>query len=1257
MGFRFGSEEQGITPDGRFMEEEMASSSIASGFTYGNGDKESVRGFLHNNQDVNPLEMKNYYQAAEDIHDPKKGFWRGVVDNTMTVFETIGIPFQIGTQLLSKGDWRKAIPSYLAKEQWAKDNIHHETVMSADVLSVWSDGALDEYYEKHDPISMAGEAAIKIASFAPDIFLDPLTYVPVAGAVNVVRKALPIAMRAEFTGRIALKTLKVTHAREAFGVAKKFLAKATKNALDNPGEKTNRVLKAAEKNYATMDEHFNATLSYAKLANEGEHFIPKVTMPKNGAQQKLGAPWSATDQQQASKAYLDDFKAMRDTVRGVDDDVALHNATAQGLDDSGQIADGFAQLIIGTDPSHIKFRQPGVSDFYNSANLPPGVAQSSLDGHLKPAIAALRKTAEEAIEDADVILRGVTAPPEGTVYAKLNKADKEKYSIWRAATKKKEQNESWLDDLVGDPGDAKNNIKPRDPRIPDSLLNKDGLAEELLPASYRRSPLEADDYLGDQWGEKVGRTVAGVMLYPKAIMKMPPAWFNSAVREPSRVLSEQSPEMRLRMVDGLTQYNFGVNTVRKELESIFSNAGIYTDGKTRSAIKGLFVTNPRGKVDKDKASQLFHLLDSEFAGVTPTADSIAKAQKAFAELSAEASPEMMKAHGEMRKLLAHMGDTLDLPNDKLVEGYVPRMRDFASDFMNDAWTENGSLPPDMEGTTGKSFWGQLMDRRGNSTEGVETDIVKIMDSYSRGYGRKMYLEPMNQDLTHMARLTGIADPSRAWISKYTEQMVKNINGEASAVNVWASNILGGKNSHLAKSAAGMTATLGYSAALTGNMRYPVMSILQSLNTTSAKYGPLRTLRGVGKMMTAKGKAEAQASGVNKEINQIYQGVSSLAARAKVPGTKSIQDTEFYIRGLTYHAALGDELTARGFKSIDDVAEIGQRQSIIAHAVRETEEANHVFGSIGRPVGFSRLSGTGATVATQFFSFPFKQTETLANIALDNPGQFMDYLYVAGKIQTAAADGLNIDVSNYTGIGFVTDIPEILSGDRETIPVNAMSNMHQLVFAGLSAMNNPDDAVAVQDAEKAFAGAFEMMMPGTVGADQYYRGFNELRDIVTTGETQVRKSRRHSVDALVRSGLGQGSFSELKFGELSYSKDSSGLASIFTGMTTIEGKIEREVQQSTYKRSQQTRALQVSLTDELWDITRTGNDDPRRVNDLVSQLRATGVDYKDLSAIKDRQTKIGYAANMTVRAREGILTNEKEKSIAGFTRAQAESSSR
>jgi hypothetical protein len=1235
----------------------LNSSDIAGGTTYGNGNADSVDRFMLDRQ-VAPSGMGEYYRAAEDMHDPGKGFWAGLLDKGMAVFDTLAIPQQIGYQLLTGGDWRKAIPSFFAKEEWAKNNIHHEIVLASDVLNVWSDGELDKWYQDDSILGMVGEVAFKTATFAADVFTDPLTYVPMGGAVRLARKTLPAGVQAELAGKVALRTQKPAHAAEGLSRANKFALAAQKKvddlaAKNAPAEaqaEAQRVNTAAQRNLVTQQANADAVGQFNATAKPGEVVVPKAPMPEGGRQRPLGTPYSQAEQEVAAAQYLKDHKTIRATVLGMEDDVSAHNTVVMGQDNVAQASEGIAQIIIGTHPDAVFIRNPRMSHYYNAANLPPkGVQQSSIDGFLAPQIKSLVKVVERNIQKADDALDDIMFEGDPDVaWATLSPDAKVQLAPWKKQHDIKRKNEKWLDELLGD-ADNPDVKQRRDPRVPRSLIEDQG-AESLLPAGYRRSPLEAKDYLEDQFGAKA-RRMGGIALYPKSVMPMPPAWFNHVFREPTRVLAEQSPEMRTRMMDGLAQYSFGLNTVRKQTHSIFEEAGILKSGGTKNKIKRMFVHNPKGTVDKEKSTELFNLLNAGWAGIEPTAEKIAKTKKAFDEAYAAASPEMQKAHDDMRALFDSMGLKLDIPKDMMIDGYVPHVRELADNFLDASWTAKGQLPPDFEGLSGgKVHWASLMERRG--ADFVETDMVKIMDMYTRGYARKLYIEPLNQDLGHMARLLGMADPEKAWLGGYTDDIIKNLNGTPSAISKIASNMIGPDNARLAKSSAGAVAALGYSAALTGNLRYPVMSMLQALNTTSAKYGPLRTLKGLARSMSPEGRMQARAAGIDNEITQIYEGVTSLAGRLRSPATPAIAQVEFNIRGLTYHAALGDELARRNYRHIDEVVEEAERQSIIASAVRETEEANHVFGAIGRPVGFSRVSKTGATVATQFMSFPFKQTETLIGIGMENPGVLLDYMYMAGKLQTAAADGLNIDISEYVGINFIKDIPEVLSGERETIPLKAMSNMHKLLST-IPQMMDGISPVEGREAKDAFFDSVEMMIPGKTGAQQWYRGFNELNDIRQGKSSPVRKARRTDLEALSLVALGRGSYNELKFGELSYEKDQSGFASILSGMNTIEAKIERDVSQATFARKQNIRSVQVKLTEEIWDKVRTGNDRPAEIKALVDQLRALGVNYKDLSAIEDRETKIGYAANMSVKMRDGLGTPT-EQALKDQTRTNVES---
>jgi hypothetical protein len=186
--------------------------------------------------------------------------------------------------------------------------------------------------------------------------------------------------------------------------------------------------------------------------------------------------------------------------------------------------------------------------------------------------------------------------------------------------------------------------------------------------------------------------------------------------------------------------------------------------------------------------------------------------------------------------------------------------------------------------------------------------------------------------------------------------------------------------------------------------------------------------------------------------------------------------------MTFHAALGDILTEYGVKNLDEITDMATRDAIIGAAARSTEEINHIFGVIGKPAVMGRVSTTGSMVATQFMSFPFKQTETLMNIAMDNPGHFMQYLHLSGKIAYAAAHDQNISVSEYVGGGYIEDLADIFRNQKRTIPMQTIDNMLKVVD-GLWRASTGEGLSALYDAQNAFFKSVEMMVPAKVGLEQ------------------------------------------------------------------------------------------------------------------------------------------------------------------------------
>jgi len=234
-----------------------------------------------------------------------------------------------------------------------------------------------------------------------------------------------------------------------------------------------------------------------------------------------------------------------------------------------------------------------------------------------------------------------------------------------------------------------------------------------------------------------------------------------------------------------------------------------------------------------------------------------------------------------------------------------------------------------------------------------------------------------------------------------------------------------------RTAMGVTALI-YSSVLGGSGRYFPMAVATGLATTGSKYGIFGSLRGILTMMTPDGRALAKQAGLDKQWVQIMEDaawtkIGKLATNmptfngVTVVGP-SISATENMIRGWTYHAALGDLMRKQGFQNWDEVVEAGFGRAYLHESLRITEEVNHLFGQLGKPPAFHRLSKSGSVAGTQFLSFIPKQTEELLAQTLENPGKVAQYMMISGYLQRVAAK-VGLDVSDYVGTGFLPQSPD------------------------------------------------------------------------------------------------------------------------------------------------------------------------------------------------------------------------------------------
>jgi hypothetical protein len=431
-------------------------------------------------------------------------------------------------------------------------------------------------------------------------------------------------------------------------------------------------------------------------------------------------------------------------------------------------------------------------------------------------------------------------------------------------------------------------------------------------------------------------------------------------------------------------------------------------------------------VNREVSEQLFDLLN------TSRRDEPTK----FAKLYDELTPVQQEAHDAIREMLdldASMLGIADNP-DRFIDGYIHHVFDRSWEGRAEHMPEFRHMSKD-----GRIFFRALLERQGR--EGFVPDAAVALDLYSRGIGRKLHLEPALEKVLSRAKYISQRDKN-PFVWYYTQMAVDAVKGRPSAIGQHVDRLLMGVGNKLGYNyqpgdAGRATMAVGsaiYGALLGGNRRYPIMAMATSLSTTGARYGTFRTIKGLMASATPEGQAIFKMTGLDQQWNEIFSTVGGANADGIInklsragermsrirPAAPSVQDSEAMIRGMTMWAHIDHVLNNLGKQNLADLPLMQQRQ-VVAESVRASEEINHIFGPLGRPPGFTRASRSMTALGTQFLSFGPKQTETLAQIAAENPGNILRFMMLSGYIARVASEDLGVNVRDYVGVGYTGDM--------------------------------------------------------------------------------------------------------------------------------------------------------------------------------------------------------------------------------------------
>lgn len=521
-------------------------------------------------------------------------------------------------------------------------------------------------------------------------------------------------------------------------------------------------------------------------------------------------------------------------------------------------------------------------------------------------------------------------------------------------------------------------------------------------------------------------------------------------REPMRFFDTYDPETSEMLRGSYLRFKRDNEAWNEQILTMAEEAGVVTRRSKwdpRSHFKPF-------SIDETKNQQLFDLLDTK-----PGA-------KEYEAMRAKADPKIVKMHDEVRRILDYAADTQGISDDpRYLSGYIRH-------FFTEDQFANGARPLEYIGLPAKAevFAAHLLNRKGMA--GYQRDALLALDLYGRAMHRKMYLEPMFEDVL-MAGENLAAAKNNPMFSKYSNMLVNHLKGKPSYVGAMIDEFVGGAANANGtrrwlpgatdRALLGMTG-LFWAGTLAGNPRYPVMQIATGLVTTSSRYGLFRTSKGLFQMATPEGQALAKQIGVYEEFLDVLEAPAMKrfsTMMAHVPavtplGPMSTASTEFMIRGTTALAAVDMYLTKAGFESLDAARAAGFEKRILFEAMRATEETNHMFGPLGRTPVASAILPKGMVISgTQFLSFVPKQTEELLAQFEKNPGAIAQYLMLSGWLSRVAAEDFGIDVTSYVGLGYM---PE--GGDDLTSPA-ATAFMDMLAMFSAVGNHDPEEATKAQ----------------------------------------------------------------------------------------------------------------------------------------------------------------------------------------------------
>jgi hypothetical protein len=619
--------------------------------------------------------------------------------------------------------------------------------------------------------------------------------------------------------------------------------------------------------------------------------------------------------------------------------------------------------------------------------------------------------------------------------------------------------------------------------------------DSWLPRAYTGRTHTPEKY--NRWlqlGQQDNRVVRS--LVPGGL-RLSGYWFtpmgqvHSLAREPMRFFRNYSPDTWDMVQGTYLDFNEATDAWNRQIYEILKEGGVLKD---RAKFDPKKHWAPY-ETDEPRSTLLFDMLDTDPDRV-PDLQWETALDPSFNHLAhiARGDEKLLAAHTKIRKLLDHAADQQGITGTpKYLTNYMRHM------ITSDQFA-NGMRPLEYIGlpVNGEVFVSHLQTRTG--ARAYVKDLTTALDFYGRAMNRKLYLEPMFEHVSNRVGRELAKKHGNTALQSYCSDLVLELKGRPSFLGTKIDNAMGSPVNQAMRAAQkipginripgvknwsgyragaeermamGVT-NLAYMGMIVGNPRYGVMQMATGTTTTASRLGLFRTLRGVLEFATPEGQTINRAIGSYKPFIDLFEDptwrklstILTEKGKAITPlGILSNAKAEEVVRGISAFAAVDMMLTKYGFSTWDEAVEAGASKLIAFRALQISQETNHLYGPLGRSPFISRLFGrANAAFATQFLSFTWKQTDELLSQFADDPSRIFQYLAVSGYVARMAAVSGGMDLTDYTGFGY---LPKRV-GDVTSPGIDEFINLVDLA-----------DALGGRDVEKVHKGVKEVTR-GLVG---------------------------------------------------------------------------------------------------------------------------------------------------------------------------------